>query len=201
MSPETRASLILRLDDLDNNDAWIEFVSIYEPLLMSLATRFGMQASDAADVVQETLIAVSSSVAGYEPDDRPASFRRWLSTITRHKLIDQLASRASRERGSGDTDVRQWLEQRPANESDESVWDLEQRRQVFRWAAESVAQQVSATTWQAFYRTSVQNESVQTVADSLNMQHGMVYVARSRVMVRLRKSVDCWIRSQSEGVR
>ena len=201
MSPETRASLILRLDDVDNHDAWDEFVSIYEPLLMSLASRFGMQPSDAADVVQETLIAVSNSVADYEPDDRPASFRRWLSTITRNKLIDQLSSRAVRERGSGDTNVRHWLEQRPAVDSDESVWDIEQRRQVFRWAASAVARQVSAATWQAFYRTSVQNESVQAVADSLGIQCGMVYVARSRVMVRLRKSVDAWTQSQSEQRR
>ena len=192
ISPETRASLILRLNDPANDLAWAEFLQVYEPMLFRLASRWGLQDADASEVVQETLLAVAKSIGNFSDDNRAGSFRRWLATLTRNKLADHLAKRSRQECGSGDTDVHRWLNQQASDASSVSVWDWNEKRQVFAWAAKLVRSQVNDSTWQAFYRTTVQGESVQQVASDLGMREGMIYVARSRVMSRLRKAALRW---------
>ncbi len=198
LNPETRASLILRLGDPVDDLAWAEFLQIYEPMLIRLATRWGLQESDAAEVVQETLIAVANSIPSYTKKPHSGAFRAWLAAITRNKLCDHLAARNRQVRGSGDSDVHRWLQQQACGSSSESVWDWQQKRQIFEWAAAKVRHQVNESTWAAFYQTSVEGESVASVAKKLGMREGMVYVARSRVMARLRKAAQSWT-SSSDG--
>lgn len=191
-NPKTRASLILRLGDPADDVAWTEFLQIYEPMLFRLASRWGLQPSDAAEVVQETLFAVAKAIPNYEAKDHSGAFRGWLAAITRNKLADHLAQRCRQPRGSGDSDVHRWLDQQACESSSASVWDWQQKRQLFAWAATRVKCQVNENTWHAFYRTSVLCEPVADVAESLGMRAGMVHVARSRVMARLRKAVESW---------
>lgn len=142
--------------------------------------------------MQETLIAVAGAISQYQRRDHAGAFRGWLAAIARNKLADYLAKRSRQEVGSGDTNVQNWLSERAAEDSTESVWDWQQKQQVFLWAAQKVRGQVSEPTWQAFYRTCVLNDSVAEVSSALNMRVGMVYVARSRVMARLREAAQVW---------
>lgn len=192
IDPETRASLILRLGDPADDQAWSEFLQIYEPLLLRLATRWGLQQADALEVVQETLLAVAKAIPSFDRDQHPGAFRGWLAAITRNKLTDHLSRARRRETASGDSNVRRWLDQVAGPASDASVWDWNQKQQIYLWAAAKVQQQVNSATWQAFHRTSVLGEPVADVATDLHLREGMVYVARSRVMARLRKLVAQW---------
>lgn len=200
--PATQPSLILRLRDPADDDAWNEFLKIYEPMLFRLATRWGLQRSDAAEVVQETLLSVAKSISDYERHGHPGAFRGWLAAITRNRLADHLSQRRRQPLGSGDSDVQHWLDQQSHPGYSESQWEWQHKRQVFAWAAERVREQVAPRTWLAFELSELQGEPIEQVAEQLGMQVGMVYVARSRVMSRLRKSVQQWseaLPSQSPG--
>lgn len=198
MNPETRPSLILRLGDPADDAAWMEFLQIYEPTLFQLAARWGLQDADAAEVVQETLLAVTNAIPKFKSEGDGA-FRGWLAKIVRNKLADHLAKRSKQERGSGDSNVLRWLDQQACETSPESIWDWQAKRQIFAWAADCLRNQVSASTWDAFYRTSVCGESVADVAKDLGIREGMIYVARSRVMARLRKAVQSWTQREDVG--
>lgn len=163
VSPETRPSLIVRLSDPADDEAWAEFIEIYQPMLMRLALRYGLQEADAREVTQETLLAISRAVPDFQAAG-PGAFRGWLSRIARNKLADFLAKRPKQAIGSGDTNIHRWLDQQQG-ESGGSVWDWQQKRQIFHWAADKVRGQVSESTWQAFYRTSIVGEPVAEVAD------------------------------------
>lgn len=192
INPETRASLVLRLGDPADDLAWSEFLQIYEPLLLRLATRWGLQQADALEVVQETLLAVARAIPTFDSDQHPGAFRGWLAAIARHKLMDHMTRSRRREAASGDSNVQRWLNQIAGPASDSSVWDWHQKQQIYLWAAAKVQQQVSSSTWQAFHRTSVLGEAIATVATDLQVREGMIYVARSRVMARLRELVAQW---------
>lgn len=192
VNPETRESLILRLADHTDNVAWSEFLDIYEPMLGQLASRWGLQKADADEVVQETLLAVANAIPQYQSRPHRHAFRGWLAAITRNKLADLLSRRRRQVNGSGDTDVHRWLDQHAEPTSQLSVWDWNQKQQIFQWAAKRVRGEVKAHTWQAFHRTSVLGESVAVVAAELDIRQGMVHVARSRVMLRLRDAIAVW---------
>ena len=189
--PETRPSLLIRLRDSRNQQAWTEFLEIYEPLMIRLIRRRGLQAADVGEVVQDVFMAVASSIDRWECNPARGSFRGWLATITRNLVVNFLIRQSRHPRGSGDTNFRRLLEEQAAPDGDVSaLFDLERKRQMFRWAAERVRDEFKTTTWQAFWMTAVDNQQVGEVARKLGMTAGSVYVSRSRVMKRMRDEIE-----------
>ena len=189
-SPSTRPSLLVRLRDPQDEHAWAEFLEIYGPLVRRLAARRGLQEADAADLTQEVFRVVAAAIDRWDPDPARGSFRGWLFRIARNLMINFLAQQRRHPRGSGDNDVRRLLEEQPAPSADSALFDEEYKRRLFGWAADQVRGEFRESTWQAFWRTSVDGQGPRQVADGLGMTVGAVYVARCRVMARLRRTIE-----------
>ena len=190
--PDTRASLILRLPDVADVAAWDEFLAVYQPLIYRLALSRGFQHADALDVVQEVLLAVSGSVERWSPDPSRGRFRDWLFQIARNLMINFLTRRKHKSIGRGDSALQALLEQTPGNGDETALFDREYRREVFRWAAEQVRESVRPRTWQAFWMSSIEEQPIPAVAEQLGMTTGSVYIARSRVIARLRQKAEAF---------
>ena len=123
-------------------------------------------------------------------DPRTESIRGWLVTIVRHKLLDYHARPRHLWQGSGDSQVHALIENQAARENgDQSEWEREYQRSLFAWAAEKVKPQVQPATWQAFWQTAVEGRAGQEVAKNLGLSLAAVYIAKSRVIVRLRDAI------------
>jgi RNA polymerase sigma-70 factor (ECF subfamily) len=188
--PDTRVSLILRLRNRDDVAAWHHFVSLYEPVIYRVARRRGWQHEDARDLVQDVLMAVARAVGSWDPTGS-GRFRSWLFRVLQNRLVDQFRRRGSLATAMGGSSMALRIQQH-ADPQEHLSAEIEQeyRRQVFLRAADQVRQQVQSTTWQAFWRTSVDGESVEDTARELEMTVGAVYIARSRVLARLRQLVQ-----------
>ena len=188
--PDTRVSLILRLRDRDDVAAWHRFVALYQPVIYRMARRRGWQHEDAVDFVQEVLLAVARAVGSWDPSG-PGRFRSWLFRVLRSKLVDQLRRRSKLAIGTGGSSMAVWIQQQPDPQADLSA-EIEQecRRQLFVRAAAQVRAHVRDTTWQAFWSTSIDGQAVEHVANRLGLTVGAVYIARSRVLARLREAVQ-----------
>ena len=114
----------------------------------------------------------------------------WLFTVARNKLWNFLAAQKRQVRGSGDSAVNECLAQQPEPHDDEAAWDREFQQRLFEWAAEQVRAGFEATTWQAFWQTAVQGMSPKEVAEKLEISVGAVYIAKSRVLTRLKENVS-----------
>src|SRR5580700_9759268 len=93
LTPSTRASLLFRLRDPQDHEAWVEFVSLYEPVAYRLLRRHGLQDADARDVMQELFVAVSNSIDRWDPAKERGSFRGWLRRVARNLFINWLKRR------------------------------------------------------------------------------------------------------------
>jgi len=191
LSPTTRASLLLRLRDSQDHEAWLEFVSLYEPVAYRLLRRRGLQDADAREVMQELFIAVSRSIDRWDPSKERGSFRGWLSRVTRNLVINWLKRRERRVTATGGSDLQAMLEMLPVEAEPETAeFDQELRRALFQRAAEQVRREVQPATWQAFWETAVVGASPAQAAAKLGMQAGAVRVAKCRVLVRLRAAIN-----------
>jgi RNA polymerase sigma-70 factor (ECF subfamily) len=189
-SPTTRPSLLARIRDLRDEEAWRQFVALYTPLVYRFARKRGLQDADAADLAQDVLRAVAGAAPDLEYDPRRGSFRGWLYGVARHKLCDFLAAQQRHCPGSGDTAAQLLLAEQPAAEV--ALWDHEYERRLFEWAAEQIRGGFKDQTWQAFWQTAVEGREPRETAAALGMSLGAVYIAKSRVLARLRKQVQEW---------
>lgn len=190
MSPITRESLILRLPTAGDASAWQEFSAIYEPLVYEFGRRRGLQDADARELVQDVFVAIARAVDGWKPDPKKGKFRAWLFRIARNELITMYRRRRP-DRGTGKTTELMALQQIQLDESDNEL-ELDYQRELFRAAAAFVKDNVHETTWQAFWRTSVEGHSIEATANELGLTCGAVYIARSRVLHRLRELIQQW---------
>src|SRR4029079_4936762 len=190
-SPATRVSLLVRLRDVGDADAWREFAHLYAPVIYGFARKRGLQDADAADLMQEVLRSVSSAAPRLEYDPARGSFRGWLFTITRNKVFNFLESRSRRVVGSGDSAVRDRLEQQAdGNGAPSADWEADYRRTLAAQAMERIKSEFQAATWKAFLQTAVDGLSPAQAAKNIGMSVGAVYVAKSRVIARLRQEIE-----------
>ena len=190
-SPETRPSLLVRIRDARDRDAWREFAELYGPLVYRYARKRGLQDADAADLTQEVLQAVAGACRRLEYDPGRGTFRGWLFTVARNRLHNFLLRQRRYAETYTQPDTAQGLDGHPARApDDEALWEQEYRQRLFDWAAAQVRGHFQETTWQAFWRTAVEGESAAQVAEGLGLTVGAVYIAKSRVLARLREQVQ-----------
>jgi RNA polymerase sigma-70 factor (ECF subfamily) len=189
-SDATRASLLVRIRNPRDREAWGEFVEIYAPLVYDTARRRGLQDADAADLTQDVLRSVAGAVGRLDYDPRRGKFRSWLFTITRNALNTFFETQRRLPRASGDSSVQARLEGQPVPEEESAVWDVQYQRRVLAYAAEQVRVTFEEATWKAFWQTAVEGKPGKEVARELGMSVGAVYIAKSRVLSRIKVQVQ-----------
>jgi RNA polymerase sigma-70 factor (ECF subfamily) len=189
-SPLTRASLLLQLRDGNNRGAWQEFMQLYGPVVYGFARKRGLQDADAADLMQDVMRSVSSAIGRLDYDRSQGTFRGWLFTITRNKVFNFLSARRIRPQGSGDTTTNQLLNAQADGSDSEDEWELEYQRRLTSLAMDRVKHEFQENTWRAFWLTAVDGVAAAEVARQVGISPGAVYVAKSRVLARLRDEVE-----------
>lgn len=186
-SPQTQVTSLSLLEAAKMRDAaaWQRLVDLYGPLVCYWCQRAGLDAEDAADVVQEVFRAVARNLDKFERSSRSGSFRGWLVTITTNKIRDLARRQAKLPAAVGGSQYQQFLAQLP-----EQLDSGESRATgdglLVRRALELVSREVEPRTWQAFWQTAVESRATDDVGGQLGMSAVAVRKAKSRVLKRLR---------------
>lgn len=189
-SPPTRATLLLRLRDGTDFEAWSQFLSDYGPMLYRFVRSRGLQDADASDLVQDVMRSVGMAIGRLDYAKEKGGFRAWLFTITRNKLSTYFEKRNRIGPTANDTAQFEMLNQAAGNNELEQQWELEHQRQLAAVAMDELKPTIEAKTWSAFELTAIQEQSAEAVAKQLGMSKGAVYVARSRVTAKLRDKIQ-----------
>lgn len=186
----TRVSLLIRLRNNADADAWSQFVDIYSPLIFSFARRCRLQESDAADLVQEVMSEVAKSISRFAYDPQLGKFRSWLYKIAKRTISRNQQKQLRQPTGTGDSHMLEMLHNQPDRHNElQQFWDREYQQNLLDWATAQVRPHFREETWQAFWLTSVEQRSPQEVAKQLGLNVGTVYVAKSRVIKRLAEKI------------
>ena len=188
-SQATRPSLLMRIRDARDSQAWSQFVEIYSPLIYGFGRQHGLQDADAVDLTQEVLRIVVRTAQRFEYDAKRGSFRGWLFTIVRNELRTWLRRQQRIVVGTGDSGKQPGLAELADDAAESTLWDQDHERRLFAWAADQVQKEVQPATWHAFWRTAVEGQAGRDVAADLGMSVAAVYLAKNRVMARLKELV------------
>lgn len=164
---------------------------IYAPLVVHWCRQYGIQSVDSDDIVQNVFVAVSNHLDRFGQNSESQNFRGWLWTITRSKILDHLRKERIIPIAMADSQLVSLEDLCQTISSDRSSEDT--RRDLLILVNQSLGQirrDFSDRTWIAFWRVTAMGESPSLVAQDLGMTIAAVCMCRSRVLRRLRDTMN-----------
>jgi RNA polymerase sigma-70 factor (ECF subfamily) len=177
----------LRIRDPRDAKAWETFANAYAPLVYGFCRRRGLQEADADDVTQEVFARLSRTIRGFQYEPARGRFRDWLGTVV-HNEICRFMTRGRRHTGRGGAEEDAELEQ-PAPNAVGPEWEEHFHAHILATALDQIRSQFEPATWQAFELAWLRDRSSSDVAAELRINVAAVYVAKSRVLKRLREKI------------
>ena len=191
----TRASLVGRLKNWDDQTSWREFDATYRRVIVAFAVKQGLNEQEALDVAQETVLAVAKAMPGFQYDPARSSFSNWLFTVTRHRITDHIRRRPKEQEvrpPCAEDTARTSTVARvpdPNSQSLDAVWEEEWRRTLTDQAMECLKAEVSVEHFKIFYLSVIKGQSSAKVALALGTNMAKVYVVRHRLAPRFKRLV------------
>ena len=176
----TSISLLLRLRETDDNEAWSRFVRLYGPLIYKWALSAGLQSNDASDVSQEVMAALVQKLPSFQYDET-SSFRAWLKTVTLNKLREKF-----RRKCLPLPDASGSVLAKVSDDTAADFWEQQYRRDVIDQAISLSEQHFSPTTWKALQRYIRGEAKAEDLAKEYGINVWAIYAAKSRLVKRLR---------------
>jgi RNA polymerase sigma-70 factor (ECF subfamily) len=184
----TSPSLLQRLSAAADDAAWQRFVEIYGPLIYGWMRRFGLQDHDARDLAQDVLLSIVRAMPSFQYDPQRGTFRAWLRTMVLNRLRGYWRKRHT---NIAMNQLEQQLDELADPHSALSNrWNDEYKKGVFSRALDLLRPEFEPSTWQAFWRVSILGDTPAVAAESLGLSVNAVYLAKSRILRRLRQECE-----------
>lgn len=188
---ESTSRSLLRRAREKNASAWKSLFAIYGPFVYQSCRRAGLQSNDSADVTQNVFLAVSKGLETFRRDQPGDTFRGWLWTITRNKIRDFFRARSKRPNATGGNTAQVlWQQLADAQAQQEPAESEAFHSAIARRAVLMMQTEFEDSTWRAFWMTAIEQCPTQVVADELGISVAAVYMAKSRVLRRLREEFE-----------
>jgi RNA polymerase sigma-70 factor (ECF subfamily) len=171
---------------------WQRLVALYRPLVLWWCRGKVASREDAEDVAQEVFQAVFRRIDEFTKQPQRGGFRAWLRAITHHKLGDYFRRARHQPAAAGGSQAQELLAELPAGHGEASSSDdgVSERCLLLRAALELVRPEFQPRTWEAAWKAAVEGQAAAAVAEALGMTVAAVYIAKSRVLKRLRQELD-----------
>ncbi len=189
----TRASLIQRLRNWQDQSSWNDFFNVYWRLIYGVARKAGLSDAEAQDVVQETLISVAKHIPSFRYDPKIGSFKTWLLTMTRWRIIGQFRKRQPQAADPSNSTNRTPAVERipdPSSASLDALWETEWQANLLAAALENLKRTLDPQKYQVFDFYVNKNWPPEKVAEAFHITVGHVYQIKHRVTEALRLEVS-----------
>ena len=192
----TRATLIQRLKNWQDQSSWQDFFDTYWKLIYGVAIKGGLTATEAQDVVQETMIAVARHMPSFKYDPVLGSFKTWLLNMTRWRITDQLRKRgpfvgyhpAAEDTATGTRVIDKVVD--PTGRDLDALWDAEWEKNLYDSAIARVKRQLDPQKFQIFDLYVNKVWSAKKVAATFGISVDQVYLAKHRTTELIREEVE-----------
>jgi RNA polymerase sigma factor (sigma-70 family) len=192
----TRATLIQRLKNWQDQSSWQDFFDTYWKLIYGVALKGGLTAAEAQDVVQETMIAVAKHMPTFEYDPAIGSFKTWLLNMTRWRITDQLRKRGPafatsqpvpEDTATGTRTVEKVMD--PASPDLDALWNAEWEKNLLDAALAKVKRRLDPQKYQIFDLYVNKEWPPEKVAATFGISVDQVYLAKHRTTEMIKEEV------------
>jgi RNA polymerase sigma-70 factor (ECF subfamily) len=186
----TSLTLLERVKGRDPQ-AWQRLLHLYGPLVFHWCRRWRLSPEDAADVSQEVFQALATHIDGFQRAGAGQSFRGWLWTITRNKMLDHFRRAQRQPDAAGGSDAQLRLQSIPEQLPADGAEEASSTGLVHR-AVDLLRGEFEDRTWQMFWRAAVAGQAPREIGAEMGVSADAVRMAKSRVLRRLRQELADW---------
>lgn len=181
----TRATLLERLRNWQDQASWQQFFDTYWKLIYSSARTAGLTQAEAQDIVQETMLAAAKHLPNFKYDPAIGSFKTWLLNMTRWRIADQFRKRTPGAPppapcSSTQTALLDRLPDPAANA--EALWETQWQANLLEAAIANVRRRIDPQKFQLFDLYVNRDWPPEKVARTLGVTTNQVYLAKHRII-------------------
>lgn len=185
--PSQTSLTMLQRVRADDGIAWNRLSTIYGPLVYRWARQSGLQPDDASDIVQEVFRKLLRAIKGFRKEKPSDSFRGWLFTITKNTIRDFARKKSKQAQVEGGSEFYARLQELPDQCCDlDTSEGQEEASCLYQRALKTIKQGFADSTWQCFWRMTVDNEPAADIAEDLGLSTWTVYKAKARVLRKMK---------------
>lgn len=188
----TRLTLLQKLKERRDDEAWNDFYSYYAPYIKSLIRRFLPNEEDVEDCCQIILVSIWKSLPTFKYDPGKGRFRSWLITISRNKMNSYLHKSIREKEKRHSYDKNEVLDI-PENQFD-IIALQEWQNYLSGLAWDNISGQFNETALEVF-RQALSGAANKDIAEQLDMNANTVAVYKKRVRTAMKQEI---IRLQAE---
>ncbi|MCH7591884.1 MAG: sigma-70 family RNA polymerase sigma factor [Planctomycetes bacterium] len=177
----TRASLLQRVRDPQDQTSWREFYQLYQPLLYRYARGRGLDRENAEELTQQCMTLLTTKMPEFVYSKEKGGFKHWLRRVANNKVNDMFKKKRMPTAQSGDFRRPQQRELSP-----DELWEQQWKKRHLQFCLKQIQSDVAPNTYQAFQYHVLSGWSVERVAETLGITTDQVYTAKSRITRRLR---------------
>ncbi|MEM8671344.1 MAG: sigma-70 family RNA polymerase sigma factor [Planctomycetota bacterium] len=185
---DTSPSLLIRIRDPEDSDAWGQFLALYTSIVRDYCIQRRLQPSDVDDLAQDVMTAVANSIRTFEYDPAKGRFRAWLGTVTANKIKSFLLKQSRRGGVPSSRDHLVQVSNETVSDPD-SEWVSIFSERIFSTACARIRSKSAETAWACFEASWIRKSPASEVAETLGIPVHQVYVNTSRIMKRLESEV------------
>jgi RNA polymerase sigma factor (sigma-70 family) len=192
----TRATLLERLKNWQDDSSWRDFYDTYQNLIFGVAIKGGLTIEEAQDVLQETMVTVAKQMPNFKYDPKTGSFKAWLLNTTRWRIADQVRKRealAVAQPQSDDADHETRIMHTvidPAGQDIDALWEAEWQKNVLAAAVAKVKRRLDPQKYQIFDLCVNKEWPPEKVAETFSIPIAQVYLAKHRATEMIREEVE-----------
>ena len=146
--PSLSTSLLVQVRRMQP-EAWTRLVETFSPIVYGWCRKSGLKEQDSSDVVQDVFSSVARGIQKFERKKEKGSFRSWLATITRTRVIDSFRRQEKFPDAQGGSEFLQKIGNTPdSNDSvEDTISEMQLNRAIPIRVMALVQNEVEAKTW------------------------------------------------------
>ena len=193
----TQSYFVRSLNEGDES-AWREMNQVYRPMIVRWLRRYRLQIGDAEDIAQEVMMNVASLAGDFRHNGRVGAFRNWLRAITVNTAHNYWKRYRRQPVASGGSVFREMLGQlQDPNSETTRRFNAHYDHTVLLEMVNTIESQFHSQTIKAFRMHVMEGVAASETAMRLGVPVHVVYLAKSRVLRRLREEAAEWISEMS----
>ncbi|WP_237225917.1 RNA polymerase sigma factor [Rubinisphaera sp. JC750] len=169
--------------------AWQELVERYRPWIVRQCIRSGLSRDDAENISQEVFIDLFQRISNFERS-RQGSFRKWLSLISRSRMVDSIRSFAKRKEELADPQQMSQVTKSEDTKTLNALAPTARTMERFEATMERLKKTFKERDIEILVRLATGTQSPKEIAKELGISVNVVYLVKSRMMKQIKEAAE-----------